>query len=332
VDLELVPRFVDHVAEVAAVDLRTIAGTFSGTAQPIVFAESDEEQGTATPVELAIAHVKQVVYVAYQASYRSSLVGYGLLAADQAVRDRIALVGVRDYAGVNVELRATPPDDFALYSEVDVGGPDPNDLGLFGYDNTPGKDVGNVRLFDRIGGVNASTQADGYPGYGGVFVDNFLGFSQHPPPAVARLPFDTTLFDAVFDPLRDDRGGHAATLAEVAALAPLTDGSACPASDRATQVACAIFVLGNLVGTTLTHELGHSLGLANPYGDGYHDAGDRPNRLMDTGDNRPFEERAELAGQGPARFCIDEFTYLTKILPSAPGTDPHYDRPACDAP
>ena len=83
------------------------------------------------------------------------------------------------YAGINVEFRTEPPLDFAQYAEVDIGGPDPNGLGLLGYDNTPGKDVGNSRLYDRIGGVNAATQGDGFPGYGGVFSDNFLGFSAH---------------------------------------------------------------------------------------------------------------------------------------------------------
>ena len=49
---------------------------------------------------------------------------------------------------------------------------DPNGLGLFGYDNTPGKDDGNTRLYDKLGGLNAQTQQDGYPGYGGVFLES----------------------------------------------------------------------------------------------------------------------------------------------------------------
>ena len=39
---------------------------------------------------------------------------------------------------------------------------------------------------------------------------------------------------------------------------------------------------------------------------------------MDAGGDRPFEERAELAGQGPAVFCGDEYIYLRNVLP---GTD-----------
>jgi hypothetical protein len=66
--------------------------------------------------------------------------------------------------------------------------------------------------------------------------------------------------------------------------------------------------LGNLIGGTLSHEIGHSLGLANPFMEGFHNAGDAPNRIMDSGGNRPFVERAELA-------ILDE--YLPQQLDAA---------------
>jgi hypothetical protein len=341
VDLELVPSFVDgghlrYVLDEAddlghLIDLRTIAGTFTGTAQPLVIDGNDQEAGAAANVTLGIAHVKQVIYVNFLPSYSESLRRYGLHAADDALRARILAVATRDYAGVNVEWRTAPPDDFALYSEVDVLGPDPNGEGLFGYDNTPGKDVGNTRLFDRIGGVNAQTQADDFPGYGGIFAEEFLGFSQHPPPSVMPLSLPGAAFDSLFDPVRPDAGGRAVTFDEVQAAPVLTDGSACPAADRPTQIACAIFTLGNLIGTTLTHETGHSLGLADPFGDNFHDLGDLPNRLMEVGGDRPFEERAEIAGQGPGLFCVDEFAYLQQILPAPAASDPKLMRPGCGA-
>lgn len=81
-----------------------------------------------------------------------------------------------------------------------------------------------------------------------------------------------------------------------------------------------------MVGSTLSHELGHSLGLADPYGPDFHDAGDAPDRLMDA--DRPFPERAELDGQGPARFCDDEYAYLRLVLPTDAPTDPS-PRPGC---
>ena len=59
-------------------------------------------------------------------------------------------------------------------------------------------------------------------------------------------------------------------------------------------------------------------------------SGDVPNRLMDSGGDRPFEERAELAGQGPAVFCDEEYAYLKKILPLDAPADPPVSRPPCE--
>ena len=70
-----------------------------------------------------------------------------------------------------------------------------------GYDNSPGKDVGNVRLYDRIGG-HASPNKMAFRAMAGSF-ESFFGFSNHPPPESTRTwPLD--LFDAIFDPLRPD--------------------------------------------------------------------------------------------------------------------------------
>ena len=55
------------------------------------------------------------------------------------------------------------------YGIVDCG-EDPNGSGLFGLDNTAGKDVGNERFDDVIGGFNADTRAQGYAAYGGIRV------------------------------------------------------------------------------------------------------------------------------------------------------------------
>jgi hypothetical protein len=288
--------------------------------------------GATTNATLEVAPVKQVIYIRFLPSYVDSLRLYGLANADALVRKRIFAVAARDYAGINVEFRDAPPTDFALFSQVDVEGPDPNALGLLGYDNTPGKDVGNQRLFDRIGGVNAQTQSDGYPGYGGIFAENFLGFSAHPAPRVQRLEVDPSHFDAIFDPLRPDTGNPVSTAELRAGVAALTDGQRCLGKrDRASEVACGVFVLGNLVGTTLTHEIGHSLGLADPTGEAFHDPGDAPDRLMDAGGDRPLEERAELMGLGPAVFCSDEYIYLRTVLPGsdAAGGD-SVARPDCN--
>ena len=314
------------------VDLRQGAGRLDATVTPSIRKGSDSIDGAPATIHLVLAHVKQVVWVKFLDSYVDSLRIFGLRGVDDHIRERIFEIAKRDYLGVNIEFRADEPTDFALYSIVEIGGPDPNDLGLLGYDNTPGKDVGNMRLYDHIGGVNAVTQEDGSPGYGGIFAEEFLGFSQHPA-GVQKLPVVAPLFDQIFDPFRPDQGGLEVTATDLmtGGITRVRDGALCPAGDRPTQLGCAIFVLGNLIGTTLTHEVGHSLGLANPYGDGYHDAGDQPNRLMDAGGGRPFEERAELKGQGPAVFCDAEYDYLRNmILKGSPDQPPNVSRPGCN--
>ncbi len=336
VDLELIPEFEsgDRVRYVVntndalgqQVDLRAVTGTFRGTIRPIVTYQGDTVTGPATTVTLGIAPIKQIVYLDFRPSYVESLRVFGLRAVDQQVRARVLEVVRGAYPAVNIEFRTERPTDFALFSQVEIHGPDLNGMGLFGYDNSPGKDTGNLRLYDRLGGVNAMTQQDGYPGYGGVFIESLMGFSLHPSRGDS-LPGADALFDQLFDPFRPDRGDIVIG-ADLARGLPAISGDACPADDRPGRIACAVWSIGSLIGGTLAHEIGHSLGLANPFGDGFHNIGDEPNRLMDGGGDRPFVERAILGGQGPARFCADEYEYLRQILPSAAPADTT-PRPPC---
>lgn len=339
VDLLLVPEFVagrtvryvinedDSLGQ--ALDLRKDTGTFTGTVTPITRYMGAEVTGDGATMSLSIAPVKQVVYLDFKDSYVESLRTFGLRAVDSLIRDRVVAVVRRDFAGINVDVRTELPQDFALYSHVDIAGPDPNGLGLFGYDNTPGKDTDNERLYDRIGGANATTQEDGYPGFGGVFIESMLGFSTDPGSTTEPIMGGSENFDAVFDPFRADRGGERIAAKDLSGgVAVLTNGDACPASDRSEQVACAVFVLGSMVGGTISHEIGHSLGLANPYSEGFHNSGDGLNRLMDGGSDRPFLERAELFGEGPSRFCQESYEYLRQILPTNEPSDAA-SRPSC---
>ena len=339
VTLTLVPEFVegrlvryvlsedDTLGQ--ALDLRRITGTFTGEVTPVIQYEDDEVVGAPTTFTLGIAPVKQIVYLVFKPSYVESLRHFGLRALDQQIRQRIVDVVTRDYRTVNLEVRLEEPTDFALYSLVELAGPDPNGIGLLGYDNSPGKDTGNKRLYDQVGGVNAVTQMDGSPGYGGVFIESLFAFSEHPGDHAAEVDQADGRFDDVFDPFRPDQDGTPVTSADLSGGGPaaLTEGSSCPASDRDSQVACAVFVLGSTIGTTLSHEIGHSLGLANPFGEGFHNNSDEPNRMMDNGGDRPFGERAEL-GEGPGDFCVTEYDYLREILPTADADDPTV-RPTC---
>ncbi len=311
-----------------ALDLRHDTGHFTGTMTPIVSYAAATVRGVGLSVAFDIAPVKQVVYLHFQPSYVEELRDFGMRAVDGKLRDRILKVCNHAYEGVNIEFRQDPITDFALYENVELVGVDPNNMGLFGYDNSPGKDNGNLRLYDQLGGVNATTQADGYPGYGGVFVRSLMGFSKHPGAFGQVTPGADDGFDQIFDPFRSDLGGSPVIANDLVGVTVPTDGSACPSGERTQQIGCAVFVLGNLIGGTLAHEIGHSLGLANPYADGFHDAGDAPNRLMDAGGDRPYLERAELGGQGPGVFCDDEYDYLRMVMPSSVAP-PAITRPGC---
>jgi hypothetical protein len=338
VDLELIPEFVDgtlvrYVINEddglgTAIDVRVQTGSFDGMVTPSITFEADELVGVATPLSFEILPVRQVMWVKFQPSFVESLRNFGMRAMDQDIRERVLLVIARDYETVNVEFRTEEPTDYKLYGIIELNGPDPNGKGLLGYDNTHGKDVNNERLFDKIGGVNAQTQEDGFDGFGGVFIDSLFAFSSHPPNGGGGEAAND-LFDATFDPFRPDTG-EPITSADFAAgpIVPLTSGATCPATSRREQIACAVWVMGSLIGTTTSHEVGHSLGLADPLGTRFHDLGDAPNRLMDAGGARTFEERAELMGQGPAMFCDDEYQYLREILPTFEPETP-FARPFC---
>lgn len=339
--LELLPEFAsgrrvyyalnedDALGRMA--DLRNGTGLFTGRVTPLVEFRGERTSGTPASVELSLRPVRQVVVLDFTAGYVRALALFGLGAMDRWIRQRVLAAIERDYATINLEVRDEVPHDWAQYASVEISGADPNGIGLLGYDNSPGKDRGNQRLYDRIGGVNATTQEDGFPGYGGVFVESLLVFSTDPHGHARREPIADPLFDAIFDPFRPERGGLPVRARDFAdgPFAPLASGEGCPARTRREQIRCAVWALGSLIGTTVSHELGHSLGLADPDGDRFHNPGDRPERLMDAGGARPFRERAEVAGASPGRFCSDEYRYLRRILPTDEPDDP-VPRPPCD--
>jgi hypothetical protein len=82
------------------------------------------------------------------------------------------------------------------------------------------------------------------------------------------------------------------------------------------QVSRAVRALGAIIGETTAHELGHSLGMAQPYGPptAYHNDFDAEGCLMDTGRDRPLGERMEESGFAPTQLCHDHPSYLDAIL------------------
>lgn len=274
-------------------------GVFEGTVAPLVFSGADSVSGEALPLTFEILSPRQWVYLKFLPAFDDALEAFGLLAERDAVIARILQVNRRDYEGVNVFFATEPPDDFVEYSIVEVGGEDPNGSSLLGLDNTAGKDVGNVRFDDVIGGFNAETRARGFAAYGGIFAAELLNLS----PTLADSALASSRFDDIFAATVPSLGG-------VSAAAGESEGD----DARGQAIRTAAHTLGNLVGNTITHEVGHTLGLSALQGQ-FHNVGDEGPYIMDSGIHRSFEERAELDGYGPGVFSPFNRDYLADILP-----------------
>ncbi len=283
-------------------------GRFEGTVTVITTDGVNELVGAPAPITFELVGVTQVVYVRFLPGFRDSLKLFGLAAASVELEAGIVARMGELFGSWAVDVRAEPPVDYDVnhYARVEIGGPDPNGIGLFGFDNTPGKDIGNLRLFDVIGGANFDTQEDGFPGYGGVFIESMLYWASDPPLPGERPPTAPPAdedFDRIFEPLFDEP----ATLAEAR-------GGGDP--ERVAEVAAAVSALANAIGETAAHELGHSFGLAQPFTpNAYHNDEDGPGCLMDTGAERPFGERAGLEGFELVHLCNEAPSYLRRILP-----------------
>ena len=283
--------------------LGLMPGLFEGTATPLLLFGQDAVRGEGLPLRFTVLTPLQVVYVKFLPAFDDALAQFGLGAAREAVEARIFEVLARDYEGVDVAFEDAPPGDFAEFSTVEIGGRDPNGTGLFGLDNTAGKDVGNLRFDDVVGGFNAETRSQGYAAYGGIFASEFLNLS----PTLSDSPLASPRFDDVFGPFAPALGGS-----------PVETGEVEASGGRGAAAREAARVLGNLLGNTVTHEVGHSLGLAAIDGQ-FHNIGDNPGWIMDAGAFRPFLERAELDGEGPEFFAPFNRAYLETILPPDEG-------------
>jgi len=298
-----------------SIDFGFPRGSFSGTATPVLNAGSERYEGLGVDLTITLGPVRQICWVKFLPGFSDTIELIGLGAAETLIEQRV-LERLQDFytpsgrpeSWINVEFRAEEPTDFyeGGYAVLEIGGTDPNGVGVFGYDNTPGKDVGNLRLHDHVGGENATGALDGF-GYGGVFVESLLFFSAHPPfdwrPQASPPP--DPLFDEIFDPVRD----HEVVAGEY------PDGAS---PERLAQIEEAIRVLSNIVADTAAHEFGHSLGLAQPFGgpDEWHNTFPIEGCLMDSGQDRPLEERGRFGENLGSRFCGENLWYLQEILPA----------------
>ncbi len=289
--------------------LGAVPGVFTGTVTPWIYRGDELQEGAPWSGEFTVLPTRQVVYLKFLPGFSKALENYGLRATEAAIRDRIVEVLERDYAEANVEIVAVEPDHFIEYTTIEIGGPDPSGLLNFGYDNSfndGGKDIDNLYLSDYLGGVNRHSQEAGYLPYGGVFIESFISFS----PTLFPDNFGTSAeFDRVIAPFMFAFGGR-----------PVSDDE-WPEGPREAAIAQAVAMIGNLTGHTASHEVGHSLGLAyfdeseEMFDERFHNDPPGPNLIMDSGADRPFTERAELNGDGPARFSRVNTRYLQSVLP-----------------
>ncbi|MEZ4462263.1 MAG: hypothetical protein R3E66_21580 [bacterium] len=284
-------------------------GQFIGTVTPVLFDVTGEQEGQPWSGNFDVLPTKQMVFVKFLPGFSRALQNYGLKNVEPEVRARVLFVLNRSYDGINCEFVASPPTSFVEYTTIEIGGPDPSGLLNFGYDNSfndGGKDLGNLYLSDYLGGVNVHSQDAGYLPYGGVFIESFAAFS----PTLFPDNFGTSAsFDRIMQPVMPALGG-----AEVSA-------EEWPDGARAAAIEAAINLVGTLAGHTAAHEVGHSFGLAyfpdtvDGFAERFHNDPPGLNWLMDAGSDRPFEERAEIDGRGPAQFSPANRSYLQRILP-----------------
>lgn len=285
-------------------------GTFHGKIVPVLYDSEGRYRGIPWEGLFRVLPTKQVVYLKYLPAFSTALEEFGLRNVEREIRDRVLEVVRRDYAPYHVEFREDEPTDFLQYATVELGGPDPTGTRAFGYDNSfndVAKDTGNLYLADYLGGVNASAAEEFNNPYGGIFLSSFAFFSEELNPG---NPNASVQFDRILEPFMPELGGE-----------PVR-GTEWPNGPRVDAIARAVRMVGSVIGNTVTHEVGHSMGMTFVPGDF-----DQPQNIfhnqshttgpyiMDAGRERPFAERAELDGAESPRFNPNNREYLERILP-----------------
>ena len=290
-------------------------GVFDGAITPILSGPDGSQRGLPWRGQFKILPSKQVVYLKYLPRFSSGLEKYGLRNVENEIRDQILAAAALPYRGYNVEFVDEPPQDFLDYATIELSGPDPFGDGTFGYDNSTNdgivKDTNNLYLADYIGGYNQGSAEEFDNPFGGIYIESFDYFS----PTLSAQKHGSAVedaseeFDRILGPFMPALGGTPVRATEL-------DG------ERRGAIEEAVRMFGNVIGNTVAHEIGHSMGMTYVEEDDleptnlFHNIGDSPGALMDSGNNRSFEERAALSGVAPATFNATNSAYLERILPA----------------
>ena len=218
----------------------------------------------------------------------------------QAVMDQALGVARWHYDRAKANVRFTTNDlsDLAPmpFVLVEVGGDRP----AAGHPAQPA---------DRNAGARMELTRDANTG---VFPGEFLNFSARPDRAIGVAPaFPDPQFDQIYDPIRPGALGTpvgridlVTNQVDYPVVAPAVGAVA---RTRYDQIVRAIRVLGNLIGESIAHNVGHTLGLT-------HSAPSAPRQLMDPEADRGFAERA-LSGSGlGAEFTPAEANQLHQTV------------------
>lgn len=298
--------------------LGAVRGTFDGTITPILTDDfGGTQEGFAWQGAFRVLPTRQVVYLKYLPRFSRGLEKYGLRNVENEIRAKIMEVAQAPYKDFNVIFVDEPPQDFVDYATIELSGPDPYGRNAFGYDNSfndVAKDTDNLYLADYIGGWSQGSAEEFDNPFGGIYIESFDYFSY-------RISAEKNDGTPVTDASQDfDR--------ILGPFMPALDGSPVrgtewPDGSRAAEIEEAIHMVGSVIGNTVAHEVGHSMGMAfeptdrfSP-GTRFHNANGSADdgALMDSGNARPFDERANINGVAPATFNQTNARYLGEILP-----------------
>lgn len=284
------PWFLAHVTEVSS-QLGPDAA-FSGQLRVELLAGADAWLGPPVAVTWRLKPTLQAIVVEMDEAFVAGLGRLGLEAFAPQVRTRTLELLTGYFAGLSVHVGLAPPPGQVEALRIAIIDVDPNGLGLLGNDNSLGKDVGNLTLDEHIAGFNPARAAAGHAAYGGVFLSGLLHFSAKLKPWGSESSAE---FDNIFGPYAPKLGGT-----------PARPG---PPPAQAIEMAA------RLIAHTTAHEIGHALGLAAGT-EAYHHLEDNPGWIMDTGQDRPFAERAGLDGAAKSIWGPVDDAYLKTILPA----------------